>query len=950
MAETVGYGTSAQATTLYTYDKDGNVATITDPDSNTTSYTYDANGNVLTTVTPIGTTTDQYDKAGNLTYVMDPLGRKQTMVYDDNRLMTKTWYNADGSVANVFHYTYDPAGNMTSAGNDAGSYTMTYDGDQLLTQTDPNGLTLTYGYDDNGNVTSVQDSLGGLTTSVYDGNQLMSRQFSGPDGEQLREDFTYDHAGNVQTQKRYADLAGTDLVGTTQNTYDGDQLTNIVQTDGSGSTLASYSYSYDHAGRLMSEIDNGVTTSYAYDSTGQLIAEGAQVHAYDKNGNGNNPGDVIGPDNELLSDGVWDYAYDAAGNLVKKVAIADGTTWTYGYDLNNQMTSAVETDASGDLLQSLSFTYDVFGNRIEKSVTTAGSGTTVQRFAYDTSGNAWADLDGSGSLTTRRIYGDGMDQPLARISGSGEIGWYLTDRLGSVRVITDGTGAAIDRINYDAFGAITSESNPAAGDRFKAFGYQYDQESRLYWVMARYFDPETHIFLSQDPQGLAAGPNPYEYANNDPTNSTDPMGLDGTTAGKPSGLYLQYFSKLVQGAIIQWYTRLPVDRRQSVTKRVAQLTQELRELHGDTSALLTDQDYARHIVAGLILENSDLEKLVREALIEEFRDRLGKVRGRLLDELGLEIHEIDVVLGSAKLSAKLADEEKVRMKQHREVLYQEYLKVEKEERALIQQLRGLGSGPPKEDPKFLEPSAGIKLKPPFSPPIGESGGPSAGFVAPAGALVEATGGGIATGAGAAVIAFPVILHEIYRYAYETHLGPAIANELALELAQEAQIRAKLARETVGPGPGPAPEPKPKTKPKEAPKREPREPKEPEDKRPGRVRSQVQDSQAGKTLHTASDLAEEQQPYGRGVTVRQVQASLKKLYDKVRRTRWYPSELYGELGSAIVSARRRLNEIPAQGGVQGTTGILRRTWHGTTKAIEYRLDIENLNGWNLRFII
>ena len=40
----------------------------------------------------------------------------------------------------------------------------------MLTQTDPNGLTLTYGYDAAGNVTSVADSLGGLTTSTYSGN------------------------------------------------------------------------------------------------------------------------------------------------------------------------------------------------------------------------------------------------------------------------------------------------------------------------------------------------------------------------------------------------------------------------------------------------------------------------------------------------------------------------------------------------------------------------------------------------------------------------------------------------------------------------------------------------------------------------------------------------------------------------------------------------------------
>ena len=57
MSTTVGYGTAAAATTSYTYDGNGNVASETDPDSNVTSYTYNANGQVLTETTPLGTTT-----------------------------------------------------------------------------------------------------------------------------------------------------------------------------------------------------------------------------------------------------------------------------------------------------------------------------------------------------------------------------------------------------------------------------------------------------------------------------------------------------------------------------------------------------------------------------------------------------------------------------------------------------------------------------------------------------------------------------------------------------------------------------------------------------------------------------------------------------------------------------------------------------------------------------
>ena len=106
----------------------------------------------------------------------------------------------------------------------------------------------------------------------------------------------------------------------------------------------------------------------------------------------------------------WNYSYDLEGNTTKKVRISDGLTWTYGYDQRNMMVFAEQraTDG-GTLLQRVEFEYDVFGNRIEKSVTTGS--TTVQRFGWD-GRSIWADLDSSSSLTTRRIYGDGVNEPI----------------------------------------------------------------------------------------------------------------------------------------------------------------------------------------------------------------------------------------------------------------------------------------------------------------------------------------------------------------------------------------------------------------------------------------------------------------------------------------------------------------------------------------------------------
>src|SRR5258707_3934182 len=66
------------------------------------------------------------------------------------------------------------------------------------------------------------------------------------------------------------------------------------------------------------------------------------------------------------------------------------------------------------------YTYDVLGNRLEQDVYASGDsgGVTVARFAYDRNGNAWADLNGSNTLTMRRLYLQCVD-PLVPPGGLG---------------------------------------------------------------------------------------------------------------------------------------------------------------------------------------------------------------------------------------------------------------------------------------------------------------------------------------------------------------------------------------------------------------------------------------------------------------------------------------------------------------------------------------------------
>ena len=542
-------------TTTTLYDADGEVTETIDPLGHATTTLYDADGQVTEVIDPLGhLTTTLYDADGEVTETIDALGRMTTSLYDaDGRLVSETWYNALDKVVNTESFTYDADGNMLTAQNDSGTYTMTYDGlNRLITEEDPFGLTLTYSYDADGNRIEVQDSLGGVTNYSYDAvNELTSEQFSGTGQVPLRIDMSYDADGEVLTETRYSNLVGTQIVGTSTYTYNDDgEVTSIVDDNGTGGAIASFDYTYDGDGRVISETGLGVTTTYTYDADSEVTSQTSSLakisYTYDADGNRIGGNNVIGPDNQLLSDGDWDYTYDANGNLVQKVGVTGGPDtaliWTYTYDNRNLMTSAVETQRS-TTLETESYTYDVFGNRIEQDTTSNGSPTQVTRFAYDGQ-NIWADLNGSNTLVTRRVYLPGSEgAPVARIS-AGTVAWYLTDSLGSVRVLTNNSGAVLDEIDYDAYGNILSQTDSSASDRYMWTGQQYDSVTGLQYNRARYYDPTTGRWTTEDPLGFGAGDtNLYRYVHNQPTRYVDPTGFAATLAIKPGKVTAENYGK-----------------------------------------------------------------------------------------------------------------------------------------------------------------------------------------------------------------------------------------------------------------------------------------------------------------------------------------------------------------------------------------------------------------------
>src|SRR5262249_33439218 len=155
-------------------------------------------------------------------------------------------------------------------------------------------------------------------------------------------------------------------------------------------------------------------------------------------------------------------------------------TWNYTYDNRNQMTGVEECASDGgSLLLKVTYTYDVFNNRVQEDKWTSGGSTITTKFAFGDIGVVWADLGSTNALQTRYLYSDSQHAPMARISSGGSVAWVLVDRLGCVRNVTDASGTLISTVVYDGYGKITSETSATNTGRFAYTGLAQDRDTGL---------------------------------------------------------------------------------------------------------------------------------------------------------------------------------------------------------------------------------------------------------------------------------------------------------------------------------------------------------------------------------------------------------------------------------------------------------------------------------------
>ena len=96
--------------------------------------------------------------------------------------------------------------------------------------------------------------------------------------------------------------------------------------------------------------------------------------------------------------------------------------------------------------------------------------------------------------------------------------------MGSITSLTNGSGQLAASYVYDSFGNLTASTGTITNP-FQYTGREFDPETGLYYYRARYYDPVSGRFLSEDPIGFAGGINFYAYVRNNPVGLRDPKGL-----------------------------------------------------------------------------------------------------------------------------------------------------------------------------------------------------------------------------------------------------------------------------------------------------------------------------------------------------------------------------------------------------------------------------------------
>ena len=275
-------------------------------------------------------------------------------------------------------------------------------------------------------------------------------------------------------------------------------------------------YSYDSAGNRTKKVKGEEETAYTYNGLNQLLRVKTTK------------GDTVKND--------ISYEYDVNGNQIKETDKETGDSVENTYDVENRLSTATVTKKSGTSgNEAVSLTqenlYNGDGQRIQKKE--AGE---VTNYFYE---------DGMVSYTTGADTGEKLIQNLSglednviyaeqKVTGTDGTAsdyqdfLYTKDIQGSTSSILNKDTKGELSYEYDDFGETSIHGNSALKNEICYTGGIYDESTGLYYLNARYYDPENGRFLTEDTyRGEVNDPDTlhlYAYCANDPINYVDPSG------------------------------------------------------------------------------------------------------------------------------------------------------------------------------------------------------------------------------------------------------------------------------------------------------------------------------------------------------------------------------------------------------------------------------------------
>jgi RHS repeat-associated protein len=545
--------------TTFAYDGKGNLSSVTDPEEITTTYGYDSVGRMTGIGRPDGSWVEfTYDKNGNMTVLTNPakvshgfrysrvnlnssyttpLSGSYSYVYDRDRRLIQVNYPSGKQITNIYgngrlervqtpegniDFTYLCGSEVDTVTKDAESISYGYDG-PLVTAENLSGTlseSLSYGYNSDFNLASFTYA-GGTIDYTYDNDGLLTGAgnftISRNSGNGLPESVTGGVLSLSRTFNGYGEVEAQDFfvrgLGVNSWNLGRDNAGRIVtKTETVEGVTSNYVYTYDPMGRLLTVTRDGILVEeYQYDSVG--------TRKYEVNSLRGIVGRAFTYDDEdhLLTVGDASYQYDLDGYLATK---------TVGTEAPYEVTSYVYS-SRGELLSvtlpegpAIDFVHDPLGRRIAKKV----GGAVTEKYLWKGLTQLLAVYDGGDNLVVRFLYADSR-MPVAMEKGAAL--YYLSyDQVGSLRAVADSSGNVVKRIEYDSFGNILSDTNPAFEVPFGFAGGLQDRDTGLVRFGFRDYDPDTGRWTAKDPIGFWGGQvDLYGYCLNDPINFVDPYGF-----------------------------------------------------------------------------------------------------------------------------------------------------------------------------------------------------------------------------------------------------------------------------------------------------------------------------------------------------------------------------------------------------------------------------------------